>query len=339
MKVLYAIQTTGNGHLSRAIELLPFLKKRFNVAVILSGPPAQISLDIPIEQQYRGLTLYYTKKGAVHWIQTLIRNNIWRFVKEVFSLPVHQYDLVISDFEPVAAWAAKMRRVPCFGVSNQIALWQKGMPTPQRSFRKALRYLQYFAPTQQEYGLFYHKFQSNIFSPIIRDKVQKQIKTVGGGMVVYLPAYDLGHVITYLKKFPLVQWHVFSPAANQTTKIGTIHIHPVDKNHFTRSMAKADGVVTHAGFSTTSEALFLGKPLLVVPIKGQIEQTFNAAYLKSIGVCVFSKFGNNNLTKMTDWITNPKTVPIPFTDDTNALVDQISVDYIKIITARSRRLY
>jgi hypothetical protein len=37
MKVLYAIQGTGNGHISRANEIIPILERRVNLDVLVSG--------------------------------------------------------------------------------------------------------------------------------------------------------------------------------------------------------------------------------------------------------------------------------------------------------------
>ena len=76
MKVLYAIQTTGNGHLSRAKEFIPYLERRFQVDVVLSGPKHGLSLDRPIKHHYQGLTLFHTQKGGIHWGKTIFKNNI-----------------------------------------------------------------------------------------------------------------------------------------------------------------------------------------------------------------------------------------------------------------------
>ena len=37
MKILYAIQGTGNGHLSRSMDIVPLLKKMGEVDVLVSG--------------------------------------------------------------------------------------------------------------------------------------------------------------------------------------------------------------------------------------------------------------------------------------------------------------
>jgi predicted glycosyltransferase len=41
MKVLYAIQGTGNGHLSRAEDIVPQLRKRCQVDILVSGTQSQ----------------------------------------------------------------------------------------------------------------------------------------------------------------------------------------------------------------------------------------------------------------------------------------------------------
>ena len=74
MKILYGIQTTGNGHLTRAKEVISILKKRAEVDVVLSGPDDnKISLNHPVKKHYQGLTFFYTKKGKIHWIKTLFK--------------------------------------------------------------------------------------------------------------------------------------------------------------------------------------------------------------------------------------------------------------------------
>jgi hypothetical protein len=57
MRVLYAIQGTGNGHLSRAHEIVPLLKKHVQVDTLISGNQAQIQAEFDINYQRTGLTL------------------------------------------------------------------------------------------------------------------------------------------------------------------------------------------------------------------------------------------------------------------------------------------
>jgi uncharacterized protein (TIGR00661 family) len=329
MKVLYAIQSTGNGHISRAKEIIPYLERRFQFDVMLSGPKTQLDLNYPIKHHFRGLTFYYNKSGAIHWRKTLIKNNFFYFIRDIFSLQVKDYDLVITDFEPISAWASKIRGVLCFGISNQVSLWQKNAPKPKKKIRTSLNYLKYFAPTNQEYGFHYHKFGRQIFSPIINSKLREIKVSPGGGIVVYLPSYHLINIIHCLKLFPKVKWYVFTKEATKKIKQGSITINPINENLFLKLMAKSDGVITNAGFTTTSEALYLGKPLLVIPMRGHIEQNSNAFALKKMGVTVIKKLSVNKIDQIADWLNNPKVVQCKFENDLKYLVDQITIDFIK----------
>ena len=55
MKIFYAIQGTGNGHISRAVQLYPYLKKYGEVDFFLSGSNAQLNVDIPIKFKSKGV--------------------------------------------------------------------------------------------------------------------------------------------------------------------------------------------------------------------------------------------------------------------------------------------
>jgi uncharacterized protein (TIGR00661 family) len=88
-------------------------------------------------------------------------------------------------------------------------------------------------------------------------------------------------------------------------------------------MAESNGVVCNAGFGATSEALFLNKKLLVVPMKGQIEQKYNAAMLQSMGVKKIKKFKENKVDEIKDWIENGKNSKVNFPDNAQSIISVI----------------
>ena len=59
MKIFYAIQGNGNGHLSRAVELYPYLKKYGEVDFLVSGCNANLNNSLPIKYKSKGLNLFY----------------------------------------------------------------------------------------------------------------------------------------------------------------------------------------------------------------------------------------------------------------------------------------
>src|SRR5258705_10826187 len=101
MKVLYAIQATGNGHISRATEIIPLLKKKCEVDILISGTEAEIDLDHVIKYRRKGLCYVFGKKGGIDIYATFKKMKSKGFFNEIKNLPVVDYDLVINVFEPV----------------------------------------------------------------------------------------------------------------------------------------------------------------------------------------------------------------------------------------------
>ena len=112
MKILYAIQGTGNGHVSRAREILPFLQKNHEVDILISGTQADVELPYPVKYKFHGMGFIFGKKGGIDILETYKKSNLKVFFQEVNSLPVQFYDLIINDFEPVSAWACFQKNKP-----------------------------------------------------------------------------------------------------------------------------------------------------------------------------------------------------------------------------------
>ena len=67
MKIFYAVQATGNGHISRAMTLLPYLQQYGTVDIFLSGDNSNLQLDAPIKYRSKGISLYYNCKGGLDY--------------------------------------------------------------------------------------------------------------------------------------------------------------------------------------------------------------------------------------------------------------------------------
>jgi len=71
-------------------------------------------------QTRRGLT-FICEKGQINYRKTLFKNSLTEFARDVAELDLSGYDLVLNDFEPVTAWAAKKQNVPLISISHQNA--------------------------------------------------------------------------------------------------------------------------------------------------------------------------------------------------------------------------
>src|SRR5689334_13697231 len=130
MKILYAIQGTGNGHLARAEDVIPALRSHGDVDIFISGAQADIKLSYPVKYYSKGLSFFFGKSGGIDFLKTFRSNSTKDVYKEIKKFPVEKYDLVINDFEPITAWACRKRDIPCVGLSHQTALLSPHVPKP-----------------------------------------------------------------------------------------------------------------------------------------------------------------------------------------------------------------
>lgn len=323
MRILYAIQGTGNGHLSRARAIIPELCKYGIVDVLVSGVQVELSLDYPVKYRFQGLGFIFGKKGGIDMMATYRKAKLKRFRREIQSLPVLDYDLVISDFEPVSAWACLQQGVPCYGLSHQAAVLNPNAPRPKKRDSVGSAFLQYYAPVTKAYGFHFKAYDEGIFTPVIRDGVRRLKPHAGDHYTVYLPAYGDDRIVEALLHFPETQWEVFSKKASGITEHQNTIVRPLHDNLFLQSMANARGVLCGAGFETPAEALFLGKKLMVVPMRGQYEQQCNAAALKKMGVPVIKNLKDQNVSTIDAWLDNPAVITVDFPDQTEALVKEL----------------
>lgn len=323
MKILYGIQGTGNGHLTRSVEIIKALRKFAEVDVLISGE--QFDLPLPFKPDYRlkGLYFVFGKNGGIDLIETYKRIKTFRLLKEIRNFPVEKYDLVISDFEPVSCWAAKLKNVKCIGLSNQAATLHPMSPRPKSFDPLGKLILEYYAPASAEYGFHFKSLSDTIFTPVIRREVGNLKVTENDHYTVYLPSYDDDRIIKHLRKFDQVKWQVFSKHSSKSYKVKNIEIKPIQGKKFLESLASSKGIICNAGFGTTSEAIFLGKKMLVIPMKSQYEQHCNAAMLKSMGIKVVKSLRKKHHEKIANWLRNDEAIQINYPDRTHEIVEKI----------------
>jgi uncharacterized protein (TIGR00661 family) len=320
MKILYAIQGTGNGHIARAEDIVPALRAYGKVDLFVSGAQADIKLPFDVKYRSKGLSFYFGKSGGVDMMKTFRKNKSKELYKEIKKFPVEEYDVIINDFEPISAWACKKRGVPCIALSHQSALRSQKCPRPKSFDIMGDWILKNYAPTDTYVGFHFSCFDTNIFTPVIRKRIRDAHNSDKGHYTVYLPAYDDKTLVPILSKIHQVSWHVFSKHTSRPYRTGSVAVYPVNNEDFTLSMASAAGVLCGAGFETPAEALYLNKKLMVVPMKGQYEQHYNAAALAQMGVPVLKKVRRKNTEKILSWVQSSEKVSVRYGDVAEAAV-------------------
>ena len=319
MKILYGIQLTGNGHITRSIKIITALKSAgFEVDIITSGTNSQLKLPFEIKKQFQGLSFFYNKKGGIDWIKTLLSLKLKKFLSDL-KYDVSSYDLVISDFEPVSAWSARRSNKKSLGIGNQYSFRSKKTPRPFFKDIFSELFIKYFAPCKEHIGINYEKYDEFITLPIINDDFLNKKVTDKKFYLIYLPSMSSKFISDQINTYGTGNWKVYSPDVLKDVTDGIVKLKKLDKEKFSKDLLNCSGVITASGFSTTSEALVLGKKLWSIPIKGQYEQLCNAKALKKMGI--LTKDLNNDT--LFEWIYNYKSIKYDWNDPIDEIVKKI----------------
>jgi uncharacterized protein (TIGR00661 family) len=328
VKILYAIQGTGNGHISRAREIVPLLQQYGELDLLISGTEAEVSLAQPLKYRFHGFSFVFGTKGGVDKWATFKIMNLPRLWRDMHSLPLKDYDLIINDFEPVSAWACRVQKIPSVSLSHQCSFVSPKTPRPAK-WNYAEWLFKYYSPTTHHIGFHFEKYDDFIHTPVIRSEIRQMETSNLGHYSVYLPAYNDKTLVKHLSKTKDVQWHIFSKRQKTHYTEGNIQIFPVSNEAFNKSLASCEGLLTGGGFEGPAEALFLKKKVLMIPMTGQYEQRCNALAARKLGVPVIEEINGNFAAQINNWISDDKKIQVNFPDETAQIVDNMVKMYAK----------
>ncbi|MEM5537871.1 MJ1255/VC2487 family glycosyltransferase [Neptuniibacter pectenicola] len=321
MKVLYGVQATGNGHITRARVMAPALAKAgVEVDYLFSGraPDGFFNMEPFGEYQCkRGLTFYMEGSKVDKW-KTLTGNNPLRLVQDILALNLDDYDLVITDFEPVTAWAAKLKGVPSIGIAHQYAFLHQ-LPDSKSGFFFRHQ-IKCFAPAKIAVGIHWHHFNQAICPPLIQPPLFPPAKCANK-VVVYLPHDNVEMIKRALAVHSAYDFFVYAPV-DQALDDGNVHFRPFAREGFHRDLSDCAGVICNSGFGLLSEAIQYGKKILTLPQLGQAEQESNAEVLEHLGLgtVIHDLYSE----RVAQWLALPMPEPQLFPDLATVLAEWIA---------------
>lgn len=321
MRILYGVQGTGNGHITRARSMARALtNSSLQVDYLFSGRPRDKYFNTEPFGKFRslrGLTFCWNN-GRLDYLKTALRNDLCQFMRDVKQLDLSGYDLVVTDFEPISAWAAKKQRIPSLGIGHQYAFKSPQVPTAGHSLVGSM-VLKHFAPADRTLGFHWHHFNSAILPPLI-ERPCNPLQTEENKILVYLPFENRQRVIECLSAVKEMEFYIYCDVA-QSSDQHNIHLRPFERDTFQRSLTSCGGVITNAGFGLLSEAIQAGKKLLVKPMQGQMEQLSNAAAIEELGIG--EVMHELNLKQLREWLDEESPGPRPYPDVAQRIVDWI----------------
>lgn len=321
MRILYSIQATGNGHIARAREIMPYLQQYGEVDVFLSGSNSNLAYDLPVKYRSRGVSLFYGNRGRLDYRKIYKEFSFLRMWKEAKALPVEEYDIVLNDFESITSLACRINRMPSLNFGHQASFSSKHTPLSKKKDWLGETILKNYATATAYVGLHFERYDNFIFNPIIKRDILSATPMDCGHITVYLSHYSDEVVAAQLKKVSGVKFEVFSKKVQKATTDGNITFIPVSNSAFNESMIHCHGVITGAGFETPAEVLYMGKKLLCLPIRGQYEQLCNAAALERFNVPIINAIDDNFSNSVQQWLKGPNPKRLELTHSTYDIVE------------------
>jgi uncharacterized protein (TIGR00661 family) len=306
MKIFYAIQATGNGHISRATQLYPYLSKMGEVDLFVSGNNSTIDFPFPVKYKSNGLSLYYNKCGGLNYMSILKNTKPLKILKEAQQLPLKNYDIIINDFECITSLACKFQKINSVQFGHQASFHSAKTPRPPQENTIGEFVLKNYSTSTKYMGLHFQPYDDFIFPPVIKQEFINKKIIDHKHVAVYLPAFQQECIQEAFEKLPHIEFHWYLASVKNSYKEKNITYFPVYQKLFNESLLTCHGLITGGGFETPSEALYLGKKLMCIPIQNHYEQQCNAAALSKLGVSVLDSIGEDFASHIATWFEKPK---------------------------------
>lgn len=294
-RIMYGVSGEGSGHSSRATEMTRHLQARGHEVVIVSYDRGYRNMCKEFNAiEIEGLHIV-SENNRVRPLKTLWHNvrraaSAWRRLRALqHKLDEFQPDCVITDFEPTTAWLAWLRGVPLISLDNQHRMRYMRFRSPPRLLMSRwltvlVIHLLVPSPRVALATTYYYGERKNdrifLFPPILRREVLECKPSAGEHHLVYVTSH-FEHLLDLLKAFPEHRFRVYG--SRHHGKEGNLEFCPFSTDGFLRDLESCQSVIATAGFTLISEAIYLGKPYLAMPMKGQFEQLLNAICLEELG--------------------------------------------------------
>ena len=305
-KFLFVVQGEGRGHLTQAISLSEILTSAgHEVVAVLVGKgnnqklPSffQEAIQAPIETFPSPSLVYGQGKALRVWdtISThLLKFPLYcksvKYLKE--QIDYYQPDAVINFYEMICGlyFSTYRPNIPCICIAHQYLLLHEQFDNISKHWFD--RFLLNFNTkvtalgSTQKLALSFDKMENDlnrniaVVPPLLRTEVKRLQPTSKPFVLAYITHHKLAEdIANWHENHRDVQIHCFwnNPDFSDEWAVReNLTFHQVNAEKFLTMMENCSGLVCTAGFESVCEAMYLGKPIMMVPVPNHIEQMINA---------------------------------------------------------------
>jgi uncharacterized protein (TIGR00661 family) len=341
LRFLFIVQGEGRGHMTQAISLSQILLRhdhqlckvligqnqtraipRFFLKRIGAPVNRFSSPNFHLDTSRRGISIIGTAKWILKRLPSFWGGllTIRRTVRE--SHP----DIIVNFFEPLAGLYASLfrPRAKVVSVAHNYLLFHPQFVFP-KGHRFAITAMRWFtrltsAGSDALLALSFkkmphlHREKIIVVPPLLRTDLTILKPSDGNFILVYVLNDGYAEdVSSWHQRHPDIQVLGFWDRQN-VPEILSLHANltfqKLDDTAFLDAMSRCRGFVSTAGFESICEAMYLGKPVYMMPTKNQIEQQCNAVDASRVGAGIW---GNDfNLDRFLEYIPTHHADPAEF---------------------------
>ena len=319
-KFLFIVQGEGRGHMTQSISLQTMIQNAgMEVCEVLVGKsPNRV---IP-EFYYRRINAPITGINSPNFVTDAKHRKV-RMLPSVFSnlfklnlfreslaiidkkIKEHNPDVIVNFYDPLMGLYYLFNRpsIPMICIAHQYLFLHPDFEFPQGNFmdKQSLKlYTQLTAlGSNRKLALSFYPFENNekhgvyVIPPLLREEVFRQSVRTDDYLLVYLVNNGYSEdIIAWSKKNPTVKIHCFmdKPGLLDEEQINeNLFFHKINDQKFLSMMSHAKGLISTAGFESVCEAMYLKKPVLMIPVEGHYEQYCNSRDAFKAGAGLYDK--------------------------------------------------
>ncbi|HCF57573.1 MAG TPA: teichoic acid biosynthesis protein [Myxococcales bacterium] len=307
MKILYGVVGEGMGHATRSRVILEALSVKNEVLVVASGRAYDfLSARFPNVHKIWGYTLAY-EQNAVKRLKTALQNargavaGVPENVRQYFEISEKfSPDCVVSDFETFAYLYGRNWMLPVISIDN-MQIINRCVHDPsiiegfETDFQLAKGIVKSKLPGCFHYlvsTFFYpplRKPRTTLLPPILRPEILQAKPEAGEHLLVYQTSTSNTELPEILKRSKLpCRIYGLRRDLDEDLRDENLLYRPFSEQGFIDDLRTAHAVIANGGFTLMSEAVYLHKPMLALPVGGQFEQVLNARYLEEEGFGLYA---------------------------------------------------